>query len=83
MIARNLPRVTIVRKIKAPPAKVYAALTEIELVIRWWGPDAGPTLSAKADVRPGSRSVPSIAIRSPISSFPPRSVGARNFSNAR
>lgn len=83
VIARNLPSVTVVRKVKAPPAKVYAALTELELVIRWWGPDAGPTLSAEADVRPGSRSVSSIAVRSPTSSFPPRSVGARDFSNAR
>lgn len=24
-------------------------------MIRWWGPDAGPTLSAEADVRPGGR----------------------------
>jgi uncharacterized protein YndB with AHSA1/START domain len=54
-MTKSLPSVTIVRKIKAPPAKVYAALTEPELMMRWWGPDAGPTLSAKADVRPGGR----------------------------
>ena len=24
-------------------------------MMRWWGPDAGPTLSAEADVRPGGR----------------------------
>lgn len=52
---KNLPSVTIVRRIKAPPAKVYAALTEPKLMVRWWGPDAGPTLSAEADVRPGGR----------------------------
>ena len=50
-----LPSVTIVRRIKATPAKVYAALTEPKQMIRWWGPDAGPTLSAEADVRPGGR----------------------------
>lgn len=54
-MTKNLPSVTIVRRIKAPPAKVYAALTEPKLMVRWWGPDAGPTLSAEADVRPGGR----------------------------
>ena len=24
-------------------------------MLQWWGPDAGPTLSAEADVRPGGR----------------------------
>jgi uncharacterized protein YndB with AHSA1/START domain len=24
-------------------------------MMQWWGPDAGPTLSASADVRPGGR----------------------------
>lgn len=51
----TLPSVTIVRKIKASPAKVYAAITQPELMIQWWGPDAGPTLKAEADVRPGGR----------------------------
>ena len=54
-MTKSLPSVTIVRRIKAPPAKVYAALTEPKLMVRWWGPDAGPTLSAEADVRPGGR----------------------------
>lgn len=51
----RLPSVTIVRRIKAPPAKVWAAITQPELMIRWWGPDAGPTLSVVAEVRPGGR----------------------------
>lgn len=50
-----LPSITIVRRIKASPGKVYAALTKPELMLQWWGPDAGPTLSAEADVRPGGR----------------------------
>jgi uncharacterized protein YndB with AHSA1/START domain len=54
-MTRNLPSVTIVRRIKASPAKVWAAITRPEQMIRWWGPDAGPTLSAVADVRPGGR----------------------------
>ncbi|MES2896071.1 MAG: SRPBCC domain-containing protein [Pseudomonadota bacterium] len=51
----TLPSVTIVRRIKASPAKIYAAITQPELMIQWWGPDAGPTIRAEADVRPGGR----------------------------
>jgi uncharacterized protein YndB with AHSA1/START domain len=51
----RLPSVTIVRRIKALPARVYAALTEPQLMVQWWGPDSGPTLRAEADVRPGGR----------------------------
>jgi uncharacterized protein YndB with AHSA1/START domain len=51
----TLPSVTLVRRIKAPPAKVWAAITQPEQMVQWWGPDAGPTLSAEADVRPGGR----------------------------
>jgi len=54
-VTKSLPSVTIVRKIKASPAKVWGALTQPELMMQWWGPDAGPTLSAVADVRPGGR----------------------------
>jgi uncharacterized protein YndB with AHSA1/START domain len=49
------PSVTIVRRVKAPPAKVWAAITRPDLMTQWWGPDAGPTLRADADVRPGGR----------------------------
>jgi uncharacterized protein YndB with AHSA1/START domain len=51
----TLPSVTIVRRIKAPPARVWAAITRPEQMLQWWGPDAGPTLKAEADVRPGGR----------------------------
>lgn len=51
----NLPSVTLVRRIKAPPAQVWAAITQPELMLQWWGPDAGPTLDVVADVRPGGR----------------------------
>lgn len=51
----NLPSVTIVRRIKASPAKVWAAITQPDQMIQWWGPDAGPTLRADVDVRPGGR----------------------------
>lgn len=49
------PSITIVRRIKSPPAKVWAAITKPELMVQWWGIDGGPTLSAEADVRPGGR----------------------------
>lgn len=52
---RSLPSVTIVRKIKAAPAKVWAAITLPEQMLQWWAPDAGPTLQVEADVRPGGR----------------------------
>ena len=52
---KTLPSVTIVREIKTTPAKVYAALTDPKRMVQWWGPDAGPTLRAEADVRPGGR----------------------------
>ena len=55
MMTKILPSVTIVRRIKAPPAKVWAAITEAKQMMQWWGPDAGPTLRAEADVRPGGR----------------------------
>lgn len=51
----SLPSVTLVRRIKASPTRVWAAITRPEQMIQWWGPDAGPTLKAVADVRPGGR----------------------------
>lgn len=45
----------IVRRIKASPAKIWAAITEPDQMVQWWGIDAGPTLSAEADARPGGR----------------------------
>lgn len=49
------PSLTIVRRLKATPARVFAAMSRPDQMIRWWGPDAGPTLSVEADVRPGGR----------------------------
>jgi uncharacterized protein YndB with AHSA1/START domain len=47
------PSLTIVRRIKVPPAKIYDAWTRPDLIVRWFGPDAGPVLSAKIDLRVG------------------------------
>ncbi|CAD6546154.1 SRPBCC family protein [Paraburkholderia metrosideri] len=52
-MSEEKPSLTIVRHLKAPPARVYAAWTRPELMARWWGPDAGPVLSAEADPRVG------------------------------
>lgn len=51
----TVPSVTLVRRIKAPPARIWAAVTDPAQMAQWWGPDAGETLSAEADVRPGGR----------------------------
>lgn len=51
----RLPSLTLVRRIKAPPARIWAAITQPDLMLQWWGPDAGSTLSVEADVRPGGR----------------------------
>jgi uncharacterized protein YndB with AHSA1/START domain len=46
---------TLVRRIKAQPAVVFAALTTAEGITNWWGPDAGPVLLAESDARVGGR----------------------------
>jgi uncharacterized protein YndB with AHSA1/START domain len=49
------PSLTIVRRFKASPEKVYAAWTRPDLMARWWGPDDGPVLEVEADPRVGGR----------------------------
>ena len=49
------PSLTLVRRIRATPARVYDAWTRPEQLLRWFGPDAGPVVSAETDVRPGGR----------------------------
>ena len=51
-LIKQRPSLTIVRRIKAPPAKIYAALTRPDLISRWWG-DGGPVLTAEIDPRVG------------------------------
>lgn len=46
---------TLVRRIAARPAIVFAALTTPEGIAAWWGPDEGPVLLAQADARVGGR----------------------------
>jgi uncharacterized protein YndB with AHSA1/START domain len=47
------PSLTIVRRIRATPATVWNAFVDPRVIVHWWGPDAGPTLSAETDVRVG------------------------------
>jgi len=51
----NAPALTLVRTYRASPERLWAAWTEPALLLRWFGPDAGPVLSAETDVRPGGR----------------------------
>ncbi len=49
------PSLTLVRRIKAPPAAVYAAWTRPELLARWFGPHHTRVEIAEADARVGGR----------------------------
>lgn len=46
---------TLVRRIKAPPARVWHAWTEPALMLRWFGPHHTRAEHAEADLRPGGR----------------------------
>ena len=47
------PSLTIKRRFKAPPAKVYAAWTDAEKMSQWMGPAGVQTVHAECDVRVG------------------------------
>lgn len=49
------PSLTLIRRLNAAPARVYAAWTQPDQLARWFGPDAGPVLTAEVDARPGGR----------------------------
>jgi uncharacterized protein YndB with AHSA1/START domain len=49
------PSLTLKRRLHAPPEKVYAAWTDPEKLIKWFGPDAGPVKQAELDVRRGGK----------------------------
>ncbi len=49
------PSLTLKRRLKASPEAVYAAWTDPEKILRWFGPDAGPAKQAETDVRVGGR----------------------------
>ena len=49
------PSLTLKRRIKAPPAKIFAAWTDPKKIGQWMGPEGVITLSAQFDARVGGR----------------------------
>jgi len=47
------PSLTLKRRLKAPPAKVFAAWTDPEKMTRWMGPGEMKTTRAETDMRVG------------------------------
>ncbi|MET0279476.1 MAG: SRPBCC domain-containing protein [Pseudorhodoplanes sp.] len=47
------PSLTLKRRLNAPAEKVYAAWTDPEKIVKWFGPDAGPVTNAEIDLRVG------------------------------
>jgi len=51
------PSLTLKRRLNAAPEKVYAAWTDPEKIVKWFGPDSGKVTKAETDVRVGGRYV--------------------------
>jgi uncharacterized protein YndB with AHSA1/START domain len=53
----NRPSLTLTRRISAPPAKVYAAWTDPQKIVHWFGPSTvrAGSLQAETDLRVGGR----------------------------
>ena len=49
------PSLTIKRRLKAPPAKVYSAWTDPKQIAKWMGPEGIDALHSEADPRVGGR----------------------------
>jgi uncharacterized protein YndB with AHSA1/START domain len=49
------PSLTLKRRLNAPAEKVYAAWTDPEKIVKWFGPDSGPVTRAETDLRVGGR----------------------------
>ena len=47
------PSLTLTRRLNAPAEKVYAAWTDPEKIVKWFGPDSGPVTRAETDLRVG------------------------------
>jgi uncharacterized protein YndB with AHSA1/START domain len=54
-LAATKPSLTIKRRFNAPPAKVYAAWADPEIMARWFGPGHVERVDIEADVRIGGR----------------------------
>jgi uncharacterized protein YndB with AHSA1/START domain len=53
MVTIDKPSLTLKRRLKAPPAKVYAAWTDATQLARWFGPANVSVVRAEADARVG------------------------------
>lgn len=49
------PSLTLKRRLNAPPERVYAAWTNANHLLKWFGPDAGEVRKVETDVRVGGR----------------------------
>ncbi|MBU8539515.1 SRPBCC family protein [Falsiroseomonas tokyonensis] len=49
----TIPSLTLVRRIKAPPARVFAAWTRAEMLAQWFGPHHTRVAHAEVDARLG------------------------------
>lgn len=49
------PSLTLKRRLKAPPEKVYEAWTNPSQMMRWWGGNNEATRTAETDLRVGGR----------------------------
>ncbi|WP_439599363.1 SRPBCC family protein [Falsiroseomonas sp.] len=49
----TIPSLTLVRRIKAPPARVFAAWTRAEIMAQWFGPHHTRVAEATVDARIG------------------------------
>ncbi len=50
-----VPSLTLVRRIKAAPARVFEAWTQPEVLALWWGPHHTRVTEAEIDAREGAR----------------------------
>lgn len=55
MTGRDETSLTLRRRLKASPERVYDAWTKPELMMRWWGPAGAEMLEAETDLRIGGR----------------------------
>lgn len=51
----TIPSLTLVRRMKAPPARVWEAWTKPEVIALWFGPHHTRAVESEADARPDGR----------------------------
>ena len=54
-LAPQVPTSTFRRVVEAPPANVFQAWTDPEIMAKWWGIPGGPDPEIRVDLRPGGR----------------------------